>query len=131
LFGASPGSTTVSGGDYIKTGYDLNVDDLWRLNFIVLVGFLILFSLTQTFVIELVPVSVSVLFSECRSYYHYVCEQKYIGGGGVSFFAKDTTETKKLNTELKTRKIRKAEGERQEKFRAMEGIKKKRDLYVR
>lgn len=130
LFGASSGSTTVPGRDYIKTGYDLNVDDLWRRNFIALVGFLILFSLTQTFVIELVPVSASVVFSECRSYYDYLCEQKYIGGGGVDFFAKDTTETKKLNAELKTRKIRKAEGEKQEKIRAMEGIKKKRDLYV-
>jgi ATP-binding cassette, subfamily G (WHITE), member 2, SNQ2 len=107
------------------------VDDLWRRNFIALVGFLILFALTQTFVIELVPVSISVLFSECRSYYHYPREQKYIGGGGVSFFAKDTTETKKLNVELKTRKTRKAEDEKQEKIRAMEGIKKKRDLYVR
>jgi hypothetical protein len=129
LFGASSGSTTVSGRDYIKVGYHLNVDDLWRRNFIVLVGFLILFSLTQAFVIELVPVRISVLFSECRSY--YVCEQKFVGGGGVGFFAKDTTETKKLNAELKTRKIRKAEDERQEKLRAMEGMKRKRDLYVR
>ena len=129
MFGASSGSTTVSGRDYIKVGYDLNVNDLWRRNFIALVGFVILFSLTQTYVIELVPVSISVLFSECRSY--YLCEQKYAGGGGVGFFAKDTTETKKLNAELKTRKIQKAGAEKQEKIRAMEGIKKKRDLYVR
>ncbi|SRR6266566_6022152 len=72
LFGASSGSTAVSGRDYINAGYNLNVDDLWRRNFIVLVGFVVLFSLTQTFVIELVPVSISVLFSECRSY--YLCE---------------------------------------------------------
>jgi len=128
LFGASPGNTTVSGRDYINAGYNLNVDDLWRRNFIALVGFLILFSLTQTFVIELVPVSISVLFSKCRSY--HLCEQKLVGGGGVGFFAKDSTETKKLNAELKTRKIRKAEDERQEKLRAMEGMKRKRDLYV-
>jgi len=32
--------------------------------------------------------------------------------------------------ELKIRKVRKAEDERQEKIRAMEGIKIKRDLYV-
>jgi len=129
LFGSSSGSTTVSGRDYIKAGYNLNVDDLWRRNFIVLVGFLILFSLTQTFVIELVPVSISVLFSECHSY--YLCEQKFVGGGGAGIFAKNTAETKKLNAELKSRKIRKAEDERQEKIRAMEGMKKKRDLYVR
>ena len=129
MFGASSGSTTVSGRDYIKAGYDLNVDDLWRRNFIVLVGFFVLFSLMQTFVIELVPVSISVSLSECHSYYLY--EQKFGRGGGVGFFAKDTTETKKLNAELKTRKVRKAEDERQEKIRAMEGIKTKRDLYVR
>jgi ATP-binding cassette subfamily G (WHITE) protein 2 (SNQ2) len=128
LFGASSGSTTVSGRDYIKAGYDLNVDDLWRRNFIVIVAFVILFSFTQTFVIELIPVSISVLFSECHSY--YLCEQKVVSGAGVGFFAKETTETKKLNTELKTRKIRKSEDERQEKIRAMEGIKKRRDLYV-
>jgi ATP-binding cassette, subfamily G (WHITE), member 2, SNQ2 len=128
LFGASSGSTTVSGRDYIRDGYHLNVADLWRRNFIVLVGFLILFSLTQTYVIELVPVSISVLLSEGCLY--YLCEQKFFGGGGVGFFAKDTTETKKLNAELKTRKIQKAEDERQEKNRAMEGIKIKRDLYV-
>jgi len=58
LFGASSGNTTVSGRDYIKVGYDLNVDDLWRRNFIALVGFLILFTFTQIFVIELVPVSI-------------------------------------------------------------------------
>ena len=130
LFGASAGSTTVSGRDYIKAGYHLDVDDLWRRNFIVIVGFLVLFSFTQTFVIELFPVSmISILLLECRS--HYLCEQKFVGGGGIGFFAKETTETKKLNAELKTRKIRKAEDERQEKIRAMEGIKKKRDLYVR
>jgi len=129
LFGATSGSTTVSGRDYIKAGYDLNVDDLWRRNFIVLVGFVVLFAFTQTYVIELVPVSISVFFLECGSY--YLCEQKFVGGGGVGFFAKETTETKKLNAELKTRKVRKAEDERQEKIRAMDGIKTKRDLYVR
>jgi ATP-binding cassette subfamily G (WHITE) protein 2 (SNQ2) len=128
LFGARSGSTAVPGRDYIKAGYNLNVDDLWRRNFIVLVGFVVLFALTQTFVIELVPVSILVLFSECRSY--YLCEQKFVGGGGVGFFAKDTTETKKLNVELKTRKVRKAEDERREKLRAMEGMKIKRDRYV-
>jgi hypothetical protein len=62
LFGASAGSTTVSGRDYIKAGYHLDVDDLWRRNFIVIVGFLVLFALTQAFVIELVPVSmISIL----------------------------------------------------------------------
>jgi ATP-binding cassette, subfamily G (WHITE), member 2, SNQ2 len=57
--------------------------------------------------------------------------QQFVGGGGIGFFAKDTPETKKLNAELKTRKIQKAEDEKQEKIRAMEGIKTKRNSYVR
>jgi hypothetical protein len=57
--------------------------------------------------------------------------QKYVGGSGNGVFAKDTPETKKLNAELKTRKIQKAEDEKREKIRAMEGIKGKRDSYVR
>jgi ATP-binding cassette subfamily G (WHITE) protein 2 (SNQ2) len=59
LFGASPGSATVSGRDYIKAGYGLDADDLWRRNFIVLVGFLVFFSITQTVVIEIFPVSIA------------------------------------------------------------------------
>lgn len=59
LFGARSGSVTVSGRDYIKAGYGLDVDDLWRRNFIVLVGFLVFFSITQTVVIEIFPVSIS------------------------------------------------------------------------
>jgi hypothetical protein len=57
--------------------------------------------------------------------------QQFVGGGGFGFFAKDTPETKELNTELKARKVRKAEEEKLEKIRAMEGIKTKRDPYVR
>lgn len=59
LFGARSGSITVSGPDYIKTGYGLDVNDLWRRNFIVLVVFFVFYSLTQTFVIEIFPVSIS------------------------------------------------------------------------
>jgi ATP-binding cassette subfamily G (WHITE) protein 2 (SNQ2) len=53
-----------------------------------------------------------------------------VGAGGVSFFAKDTAETKKLNSELEERKAAKAEEQRREKIQAMEGIKAKRDQCV-
>jgi len=43
---------------------------------------------------------------------------------------KDTPETKRLNEELKARKAQKAEEERQEKIRAMEGMRVKREPYV-
>jgi CDR ABC transporter len=57
LFGARPGTSVVSGKDYIKAGYDLNTDDLWRRNVLVLLVFLLFFWFTQTVVIEVYPVS--------------------------------------------------------------------------
>jgi hypothetical protein len=65
-----------------------------------------------------------------RNIVQLIRTQKFDGGGGVSFFAKDTPETKRLNTQLKAHKAQKAEEERMEKIRAMEGVKKKRDPYV-
>ncbi|KAI9446228.1 ABC-2 type transporter-domain-containing protein [Lactarius indigo] len=98
LFGAQPGSRVVTGKDY---------NDLWRRNFVVLLALMIFFWFTQTVVIEWYP--------------------QFIGGVGVSFFARDTAETKKLNSELEERKAANAEGQRREKIQAMDGIKKKRD----
>ena len=45
LFGASPGSTQVPGAAYLSVGYGLEVVDLWRRNFTVLLGFFILFQI--------------------------------------------------------------------------------------
>ncbi|KAI0064587.1 hypothetical protein BV25DRAFT_1869256 [Artomyces pyxidatus] len=107
LFGASPGDQFVTGKAYVKAGYDLDTADLWRRNFIVLLGFLLFFWIMQTLVIEWYP--------------------QYAGGGGVSFFAKETKETQKLNEELRRRKTEKAAAEKLEKQRAMEGAKVERD----
>jgi ATP-binding cassette, subfamily G (WHITE), member 2, SNQ2 len=57
LFGARPGTSVVTGKDYVKAGYNLNTDDLWRRNVLVLFAFLLFFWFTQTVVIELFPVS--------------------------------------------------------------------------
>ena len=57
LFGARSGSSAVSGRDYIKAGYDLDADDLWRRNVLVLLAFLCFFWFTQTIIIEIFPVS--------------------------------------------------------------------------
>jgi hypothetical protein len=57
LFGANSGSSVVSGKDYIKAGYDLNTDDLWRRNVLALVAFLLFFWFMQTVIIEIWPVS--------------------------------------------------------------------------
>jgi ATP-binding cassette subfamily G (WHITE) protein 2 (SNQ2) len=129
LFGAQPGSRVVPGKDYIKAGYNLDTDDLWRRNFVVLLTFLIFFWFTQTVVIELYPVSTNELNIEERLTVSFFGKQ-FVGAGGVSFFAKDTAETKKLNSELEERKVAKAEEQRREKIQAMEGIKTKRDQYV-
>ena len=56
LFGSTGGSTAVSGRDYLSVGYGLNVDDLWRRNFTVLLGFFIAFQITQMLLIEYYPV---------------------------------------------------------------------------
>jgi ATP-binding cassette subfamily G (WHITE) protein 2 (SNQ2) len=110
LFGASPGSAVVPGKDYVKAGYSLNTADLWRRNYLVLVAFFLFFCFTQTAVIEIFP--------------------QLVGGGGAIFYTKDTPETKKLNADLKVRKVQKAEEERQEKIRVLDGVKTKRESYV-
>jgi hypothetical protein len=52
LFGARPGSSIVPGSDYISAGFSLDTADLWRRNFLVLLGWFILFLFTQLVVIE-------------------------------------------------------------------------------
>ncbi|KAI0673630.1 ABC-2 type transporter-domain-containing protein [Trametes maxima] len=84
LFGAVPGSDVVSGRSYVSAGYDLNVADLWRRNFLVLVGFFVCFQLTQVFLIEYFP--------------------QYGGGSSVTVYVPEDSETKKLNTKLQDRK---------------------------
>ena len=56
LIGSTPGDVIVSGPDYVKAGYGLNVSDQWKRNFLVLLGFLIMFQITQVLLIELRPV---------------------------------------------------------------------------
>ena len=91
--------------------------------------FLIFFWLAQIVVIELYPVSTNRISIELRLTMS-LFEKQLVGGGGISFFAKDTAETKKLNSELKERRVTKAEEQRREKIQAMEGIKTKRDQWV-
>ncbi|KAI9457777.1 hypothetical protein BJY52DRAFT_1416667 [Lactarius psammicola] len=64
-------------------------DDLWRRNFVTLFAFLFFFWLTQTVVIELYP--------------------QFVEGGGISFFDRDTAQTKELDSALKERRAKKAE----------------------
>ena len=129
MFGAQAAGRLVSGKDYIKAGYDLNTDDLWRRDVVVLIAFLIFFLFTQTVVIEIFPVSIVKVMIEFLLIVSLPGQQTILSGG-ITFFAKDTSTTKKLNEELKARKAQKAEEDRAEKIRAMDGMKRKTDSYV-
>ncbi|KAI0673639.1 ABC-2 type transporter-domain-containing protein [Trametes maxima] len=84
LFGATPGQDIVSGRNYVDLGYGLKVSDLWRRNFLVLLGFFFLFQLTQVLLIEYFP--------------------QYSGGSAVTIYAPEDAETKKLNAKLQDKK---------------------------
>lgn len=56
LFGATGGSSLVSGPAYLSVGYGLDVKDIWRRDFTVLLGFFIAFQITQMLLIEYYPV---------------------------------------------------------------------------
>ncbi|TBU62153.1 ABC-transporter [Dichomitus squalens] len=84
LFGAIPGQQIVQGRNYLNVGYGLNVSDLWRRNFLVLCGFVIVFQLTQVFLIEWFPT--------------------FGGGSAVTIFAPEDSDTKKRNAVLRERK---------------------------
>lgn len=129
LFGAQPGTRIVTGKEYIKAGYNLDTDDLWRRNVLVLFALLMFFWFAQTLIIELYPVSTRWINIEVRLTVSFFGKQ-LVGAGGVSFFSKNTAETKKLNAELEERKAAKAEEQHREKIQAMEGVKTKRDQCV-
>ena len=57
LYGATPGLDTVDGASYAAAGYSLNVHDLWRRNFIVLVGWFLFYQIAQVLLIEYLNVS--------------------------------------------------------------------------
>ena len=80
LFGALPGESLVTGANYVKVGYGLDVADIWRRNLLVLFGFMILFQITQVVLIELFP--------------------HFDGGSAITIFAHEDGETKKLNDTL-------------------------------
>lgn len=63
LVGSEPGSDLISGSQYISIGYGLNTADIWRRNFLVLLGFFFVFMLSQIVVIEFFPVSNHYLLS--------------------------------------------------------------------
>ena len=86
LYGAFPGQEVVTGRNYVDIGYGLNVSDIWRRNFLVLLGFLILFQITQLVLIEYFP--------------------HFDGGSSITIYAPEDADTKKRNAILRERKER-------------------------
>ena len=101
LFGAKSGSNIISGADYIAAGYGLDVNDLWRRNLPVLIGFFLLFQLTQILVLEFVPVSSRQLKVSNRLLTVY---QQYGLDLSVNIFTKETEEIKQRNAQLREKK---------------------------
>ncbi|RPD82151.1 hypothetical protein L226DRAFT_497300 [Lentinus tigrinus ALCF2SS1-7] len=84
LYGATPGQDLVNGRNYVNIGFGLNVTDIWRRNFLVVIGFLFLFQLTQVLLIEYFP--------------------HFDGGSSVTIYAPEDGDTKKRNARLLERK---------------------------
>ncbi|KAL1762505.1 ABC-2 type transporter-domain-containing protein [Schizophyllum commune] len=55
LYGSNGGQDHISGEAYIDAGYDIHSADLWRRNLLVLLGFLVLFQVTQVVALDYFP----------------------------------------------------------------------------
>ncbi|KAF8627130.1 hypothetical protein AX14_011386, partial [Amanita brunnescens Koide BX004] len=84
LFGAVSGSNIITGADYLRVGFGLDVKDIWRRNFPILICFLIFFQLTQVMALEFYP--------------------QYGINLSCNIFVKETEETEKLNAEQREKK---------------------------
>ncbi|KAF9003771.1 hypothetical protein BDZ89DRAFT_1080859 [Hymenopellis radicata] len=100
IFGASEGSSIVTGAAYIDAGYSLNASDLWKKCFVVLCAFTVAFQLTQIIALEFFP--------------------QYDNNMSINVFAREDDETKKLNQALRERRAASAKANEEAKARAME-----------
>ncbi|KAH9948182.1 ABC-2 type transporter-domain-containing protein [Amylocystis lapponica] len=93
LYGASTGSDIVQGRRYIDIGYGISVSDLWRRNFLVLVGFFFLFQFAQVLLVEYFP--------------------NYYGESGALVYNKENADTRARNAALRERRTMNAEKAKQ------------------
>ena len=84
LFGAESGNALISGRNYIRVGYGLDPADLWRRNFVVLVGFFLVFQIAQLLALEFYP--------------------QYGFNASISIYAHETDETRRLNEAQRAKK---------------------------
>ncbi|VDB90213.1 unnamed protein product [Peniophora sp. CBMAI 1063] len=109
IFGAQPGSTTVNGADYLNIGYSYNTADLWRRNFLVCIGWILFFQITQIVALD------------------YLMPDAGGGGAGFRLFAKPSAEGKKLNEELLRRREEKLALHEKEKTALMDAKPEEKD----
>lgn len=95
----------MPGRTYLDAGYDINVADVWRRNFIVLCGWILFFQFTQIIALDFFPHAK--------------------GGGSFRLFAKEDNETKALNKALQEKKAKRAQLNESEKAAAMENTDKR------
>jgi ATP-binding cassette, subfamily G (WHITE), member 2, SNQ2 len=103
LFGARPGSNTTSGRSYLEAAYGMDEHVMWRRNFVVLLGWILFYQITQILILDLFPVSIVQSVSLRVS---AQITKRHSGGPVFYLFAKETPETRKLNARLGERKIR-------------------------
>lgn len=82
------------------------MNDLWRRHLSVLIGFFLLFQLTQILVLEFVPVSSHQLNVLIR---WLTVHQQYGLDLSVNIFTKETEEIKQRNAELREKKLQRDE----------------------
>lgn len=101
LLGAQRGNDIISGSAYIFASYGIDTRDLWRRNLPVLIGFFILFQVTQILTLEFYPVSALNLFGKkvgwiweairAGSSYQYLCERRWRNKETKCRFAREET----------------------------------------
>jgi len=57
FFGSKPGNTFVQGDEYLKAAFNIDSRDLWRRNFLVLLGMFLFFQVAQALALEKTSVS--------------------------------------------------------------------------
>ena len=101
LFGTQSGSDIISRHDYLLAGYGTDTADLWRHNFLVIVGFFLLFQLTQFLALKFHPVSVLLSISITLA---WRLLQQYGHIISVNIYAKENADAKKRNEVLRQKK---------------------------
>ncbi|KAI9507719.1 ABC-2 type transporter-domain-containing protein [Russula earlei] len=89
LFGASPGYNITTGRSYLLTAYGMVGNDIWCRNFLVLLGWISFYQITQILILDLF--------------------RQDSGETVFALFARETSETRKLNARLRERKLRRSQ----------------------